>query len=45
VEEKASETNAATRFLHQNRACKPHVRVALGEVGLIKALASLLRSP
>lgn len=41
VEEKASETNAAARVLHQNTACRPHALDVLREAGLLTDLQPL----
>lgn len=41
VEEKASEANAAARFLHQNKLCMPFVEPILREVSLLRALRPL----
>lgn len=45
VDQSASELNAATRFLHQNGDCKPHVSPALEKVGLLRALRPLFAAP
>ncbi len=42
VHEKADEDNAASRFLHQQDKCKPHVQPILEEVGLLAELRPLL---
>jgi hypothetical protein len=41
VEEKASDANAAARFLHQNKVCLPCVEPALREVSLLRDLRPL----
>ena len=45
VDEGASETNAAARFLHDNRALKPYVQQTLEEVKLWNDLRPLLGPP
>jgi hypothetical protein len=42
VYEKADQDNAASRILHQQDACKPHVVPTLDEVGLLTDLRPLL---
>ena len=42
LEPKASESNAAARFLHQNEICRPHVRPAIEQVSLFKDLSTAL---
>ena len=42
IEPKASESNAAARFLHQNETCRPHVRSAIEQVSLFKDLSAAL---
>ncbi|HEY3352325.1 MAG TPA: hypothetical protein VGQ83_03685 [Polyangia bacterium] len=42
VEEKASETNAAAKFLHQNRTCAPLVRPIIEQVSLFNDLTPVL---
>lgn len=44
VEEKASDANAAARFLHQNKVCLPCVEPALREVSLLRDLRALFSS-
>lgn len=45
VYEKADEHNAASRFLHQQDECKPHVQPILDDVGLLADLRPLLGPP
>jgi len=45
VEQKASESNAAARFLRQNSICRPHVRGIVEEVSLLHDLTLLLGAP
>lgn len=42
VYDKVDEVNAASRVLHQQDECKPHVRPVLDDVGLLTDLAPLL---
>lgn len=45
VYDKADEHNAASRFLHQQDECKPHVQPVLDQVGLLDDLRLLLAPP
>lgn len=45
VHEKADDINAASRFLHQQRECKPHIERILAETGLLDDLRPLLGTP
>lgn len=45
VYEKADDINAASRFLDQQRACKPHIERILAETGLLDDLRPLLGTP
>jgi hypothetical protein len=45
VYEKIDELNAASRFLHQQDECRPHVERLLADVGLIEDLRHLLGPP
>lgn len=42
VYEKADENSAAARFLHQHKACRPHVEPTLQETGLLDDLRPLI---
>jgi hypothetical protein len=42
VYEKADDLNAASRFLHQQSECKPHIEPILAQTGLLADLRSLL---
>jgi len=45
VYDKADESNAASRFLHQQDECKPHIQSILDDVGLVADLRPLLGPP
>lgn len=45
VYEKADDINAASRFLHQQSECKPHIEPLLAKVGLLDDLRPLLGPP
>jgi hypothetical protein len=45
VYEKADDLNAASRFLHQQDECKPHIHGILNQVGLLADLRPLLGPP
>lgn len=45
VYEKADDLNAASRFLHQQSECKPHVESILAQTGLLSDLRPLLDRP